>query len=130
MSRGGGTTSEEEKATGWQAAIKPTATTTGEETGVGAVTWNFAPSSHPVMRRSHSRWSVPKPLRVEGVVWEDDGTRQWKPRPENEVKLPGFASIQMEALMKGILPQERQLVMVVPLFSYDMEGGAELGLAR
>ena len=44
--------------------------------------------------------------------------------------VPGFVSVQVDAYAKGAQPQDRQLVMVEPKASYDMETGAELGIAR
>ena len=36
----------------------------------------------------------------------------------------------MDAYTKGAQPQDRQLAVVEPKASYDMETGAELGIAR
>ena len=64
------------------------------------------------------------------VAWEDDGSLQWNLRMAKTVKVEGFVSVQTEAYVKGPQPQDRQLVLVVPTQSYDMEQGAELGIAR
>ena len=64
------------------------------------------------------------------VAWEDDGTLQWELRLAREVVVPGFVSVQVDAYTKGVQPQDRQLVVVEPNKSYDMELGAEMGVAR
>ena len=44
--------------------------------------------------------------------------------------VPDFVSVQVDAYGKGVQPQDKQLVVVEPKASYDMETGAELGIAR
>ena len=43
--------------------------------------------------------------------------------------VPGFVSVQVDAYAKGAQLQDRQLVVLEPKASYDMETGAELGSA-
>ena len=44
--------------------------------------------------------------------------------------VPDFVNVQVDAYGKGVQPQDKQLVVVEPKASYDMETGAELGIAR
>ena len=63
-------------------------------------------------------------------AWEDDGTLQWKLYNEEQVTVEGFVSLQIPAFVKGPQPQERQLVLITPTKSYDLEQGVNLGVAR
>ena len=88
-----------------------------------------------VLRRQAAPWrgeiAEPPTQPSEGsAVWKDDGTLQWETRPARQTVVPGFVSVQVDAYAKGAQPQDRQLVMVEPKASYDMETGAELGIAR
>ena len=64
------------------------------------------------------------------MAWEDDGTLQWDMRLAQEVIVPGFVSVQVDAYAKRVQPQDRQLVVVEPNKPYGMELGAERGAAR
>lgn len=44
--------------------------------------------------------------------------------------MPGLISVQIYAFVRGVQPQKRQLVMVVPVQKYDMEKGVLLEVAR
>lgn len=46
---------------------------------------------------------------------EDDGTLQRELRPSKEEKMPGFLSMPTGTFVGGVVPQERQLVLAVPL---------------
>ena len=50
--------------------------------------------------------------------------------PARQTVVPGFVSVQVDAHAKGVQPQDRQVVVVEPKASYDMETGADLGNAR
>lgn len=63
-------------------------------------------------------------------AWQDDGTLQWKLYNEKQVVVEGFVSLQIPAFVKGPQPQERQLVLINPTKTYDLEHGADLGIAR
>ena len=67
---------------------------------------------------------------VGSVVWEDDGTLRWELRPARQAVVPGFVSVQVDGYAKGVQPQDRQLVVVEPTASYDVELGTELRVAR
>ena len=51
-------------------------------------------------------------------------------RLAREAVVPGFVRVQVGAHAKGVQPQDRQLVVVEPNKPYDMELGAEMGVAR
>lgn len=73
----------------------------------------------------------PSTVPKEGeVVWEDDGSLQWNLRLIKEVKVEGFVSVQVEAVVRGPRPHDRQLVLVIATQPHDMELGAESGIVR
>ena len=64
------------------------------------------------------------------IAWEDDSTLQWKVRLVDDVTIEGFVGVAVEGFVTGPQPQDRQLVIIQPLDKYDMETGAEVGVAR
>ena len=80
----------------------------------------------------------------ESTAFEDDMTLQWTvrlaPDPrKNEIsgtryqegiKVPGFVSCSASGVVTGPLPQDKQLVMLLPVEKYDLEKEALVGIAR
>lgn len=65
------------------------------------------------------------------VAWEDKSTLEWDVRQVDAVtSIKGFTSVAVEAAAVGAHPQDRQLVMVLPLEKYDISKGAKVGIAR
>ena len=91
------------------------------------------PNTLGPMPQSQNTTAPPSPERV---AWEDDSTLQWNVRlvDDTELKeprrLPGFTSIIVECFATGPMPQDRQLVLILPTEKYDMERGALVGVAR
>ena len=69
-------------------------------------------------------------------MWEDDSTLQWDVRVVDctEIKrpksLPGFAGVVAKGLAAGPIRHERQLILVLPTETYDMDRGALVGVAQ
>eukprot|EP00752_Nemacystus_decipiens_P017631 g15802.t1 len=66
------------------------------------------------------------------IAWEDDSTLEWKVRPvaDKRFNVKGFTSRVVEAAPIGPVPQDRQLVMIVPSDRFDLGQGAQVGVAR
>ena len=69
-------------------------------------------------------------MELGNSVWEDEGTLHWKLRIAKDVEVPGGASIQVDAFVKGPQPQVQQLVVVEPTNRYDLKLGVDLGVPR
>ena len=127
------------KAPGWHAAppkkrvkgwrTAPTATEMSDQ--------DAAPWEHFCAIKSDSAEQVPPDIASPSTVpvlgkaaWEDDGTLQWKLCSGKQVNVDDFVSVQTEAFVKSPQPQERKLVLVTPAAPYDLELGAERGVAR
>lgn len=64
-------------------------------------------------------------------MWEDDSTFEWDLRQVPETTpLAEFTSQAVETAAVGPQPQDRQLVMVLPRERFDLEKGAQVGVAR
>ncbi|CAN0368833.1 unnamed protein product, partial [Pylaiella littoralis] len=67
----------------------------------------------------------------EDIAWEDTSSLEWDLRPVQEgVMIDGFTSVAVEAAPVGPMPQDRQLVMVLPKRGYDLEEETAVGVAR
>lgn len=64
------------------------------------------------------------------AAWEDDCTLQWVLYNGKQVQVDGYVSLEVDAYVRGPQPQDRQLVMITPLPSFDLELAVELGVAR
>ena len=122
------------EAVGWRAASKPG----NAEVEAAAIT-NVATGEHfcavkpPGEQEEPDEIIEPATQPIGGsVAWEDDGTLQWELRLAQEAAVPGFVSVPVNvySYAKGVQPQDRQLVVVKPNKPYDMELGAEMGVAR
>ena len=86
----------------------------------------FPPTAFP------AAWSH---ISTDNIAWENDNTLQWEVRLVTDhqvnasVRLPGFVSTALEGFATGPLPQDRQLVIILPLEKYDMDLGAIVGIA-
>ena len=121
----------ERKAVSWQASVRPNEEV-GPATIGGGATWEQFCAVKPPRGEEEPAEIAEMPTQPsEGsAAWEDDGTLQWELRPARHTVVPGFVSVQVDAYAKGAQPQDRQLVVVEPKALYDMEAGAELGIAR
>ena len=65
------------------------------------------------------------------IAWEDDGSLEWRVKlVSDRVTVEGFTSRAVEAAAIGTMPQDRQLVLVLPTERYDLAKGAVAGFAR
>ena len=65
------------------------------------------------------------------VAWEDEASFEWDVRQvEIVTSVPGFTNVVVESAAIGVQPQDRQLVMVLPVEKYDVNKGARIGVAR
>lgn len=60
----------------------------------------------------------------------DDGSLQRNMRLAKEIKVEDFVSAQTEDLVMGLQPQDRQIVLVIPMQPCAMEVGADVRIAR
>ena len=122
----------ERKATGWKATPRKNQEIHAAILGKEATPWErFCAVAPPSAEKEPEGLTEPDTVpKKSEVVWEDDGSLQWNMRLAKEVKVGGFVSVQKEAFVTGPQPQDRQLVLVIPTQPYDMELGAELGVAR
>ena len=73
----------------------------------------------------------PKLPTFEEVAWEDDAAFEWDVRPVDVVTpVRGFTNVAVEGAALGVQPQDRQLVMVLPTEKYDLNKGAQVGVAK
>lgn len=128
----GCSTLSERKTAGWKATPRKNRDTSTATLGTEAKAWErFCAVVPPSTEEEPEGLTEPPIVPKEGeVAWEDDGSLQWNMRLAKEVKVGGFVSVQTEAFVMGPQPQDRQLVLVIPTQLYDMELGAELGIAR
>lgn len=81
---------------------------------------------------SHRALSIRPAIPSHGdIAWEDTSSLEWDLRPvEQGVSVGGFTSVAVEAAPVGPMPQDRQLVMVVPKASFDLGTSVTVGIAR
>ena len=51
-------------------------------------------------------------------------------RYQEGIEVPGFISCSASGVVTGPLPQDKQLVMLLPVEKYDLEKEALVGIAR
>ena len=51
-------------------------------------------------------------------------------RYQEGIEVPGFVSCSASGVVTGPLPQDKQLVMLLPVEKYDLEKEALVGIAR
>lgn len=67
----------------------------------------------------------------EDIAWEDTSSLEWDLRPvEQGVSVGAFTSVAVETAPVGPMPQDRQLVMVVPKGPFHLSMSATVGVAR
>ena len=65
------------------------------------------------------------------IAWEDDSMFEWNVHMvHNDLAVQGFTSKGVEAAPVGPMPQDRQLVILLPSKRFDLESGATVGVAR
>lgn len=81
---------------------------------------------------AHAALSVrPELPSYQDVAWEDTSSLEWNVRLlDRDVAVEGFTSVAAEGAPIGPMPQDRQLVMVVPKRKFDLDDEATLGVAR